>query len=84
MLQYVDHSSAGSTKASWGRAYLRFLAAKDERLLLKVAPLALLGVLPIDTLSNLIPVLGFFDDAGYLIATLVVVSRTITRVHKYR
>jgi hypothetical protein len=66
------------------RAYLRFLLSRDESVLLKAAPLALVGALPIDLLSNIVPVVGELDDLGYIIVIVVVTLRTLNRVNKYR
>jgi hypothetical protein len=74
--------SAG--KSSWSRAYLRFLMSRDESLLLKVAPLALVGLLPVDVLSNIVPLVGELDDLGFIIALAVITGRTVYRVRKYR
>ena len=68
----------------WLRAYLRFLASKDESLALKIAPLALVGVMPIDIVSNIIPGLGLLDDAGYMLIAITVLFKTFTRVNRYR
>jgi len=76
--------SSGQTKSSWTRAYLRFLTSKDESLMLKVAPLALAGLLPVDILSNIVPVVGELDDIGFLVVLIVVAIRTGNRVRRYR
>jgi uncharacterized membrane protein YkvA (DUF1232 family) len=65
-------------------AYLRFLLSRDESMVLKIAPLALVGVLPVDLLSNIVPVVGELDDLSYLIAIAVIAIRTVQRVRKYR
>jgi uncharacterized membrane protein YkvA (DUF1232 family) len=71
-------------RASWTQAYWSFLRSKNENMALKVAPLALLGILPIDILSNLIPLVGELDDIGYILALAVIIARTSNRVRKYR
>ena len=75
---------SGQAKASWTRAYLRFLISRNESLMLKVAPLALAGLLPVDILSNIVPVVGELDDVGFLVVLIVVAVRTGNRVRKYR
>ena len=80
----VGPSYKSSTGSSWIKAYLRFLHSRDESVVLKAAPLALVGVLPIEILSNLIPFVGEADDAGYMIVLAVITARTLWRVRKYR
>lgn len=58
--------------------------SRDESLLLKAAPLALVGLLPVDVLSNIVPVVGELDDLGFIIAILVIAAKTGYRVRKYR
>jgi hypothetical protein len=72
------------TKAGWLTAYKRFLFSREESVLLKLAPLALIGILPEEILSNLIPGLGLLDDAGYVVIVAVVLYKTVTRVNRYR
>jgi uncharacterized membrane protein YkvA (DUF1232 family) len=71
-------------KNSWPKAYMRFLLSKDESIVLKVAPLALAGILPFDILSNIIPLVGELDDLGYIIMLTVVTYKTLKQVNKYR
>lgn len=71
-------------KARWLTAYRRFLLSRNEPLLLKIAPLVLVGILPPDILTNLIPGIGFLDDAGYVVLVAYTVYQTITRVNRYR
>lgn len=71
-------------KSSWLKAYRRFLLSRDESIVLKIAPLALVGILPLDIMSNLIPVVGELDDLGYIILLTVVVFKTVKQVRKYR
>ena len=71
-------------KISWPKAYLKFLLSKDESVILKIAPLALAGILPLDVLSNLIPLVGELDDLGYIILLAAVVIKTLKQVNKYR
>lgn len=52
--------------------------------MLKVAPLALIGILPVDVLSNLVPVIGELDDVWFTIVAAVIIARTIQRVRQYR
>jgi uncharacterized membrane protein YkvA (DUF1232 family) len=80
----VKPTYMNTTGSSWIRAYLRFLGSRDESVMLKAAPLALMGVLPIDIVSNLIPFVGEVDDLGIIVIFAVVVSRTVWRVRKYR
>lgn len=68
----------------WLRAYIRFLTSKDESFVLKIAPLALMGVMPIDVISNLIPGIGLLDDAGYIVIAVTVLFKTLARVNYYR
>ncbi|HEY4160758.1 MAG TPA: hypothetical protein VGM08_01725 [Candidatus Saccharimonadales bacterium] len=58
--------------------------SRDESAALKVAPLALVGVLPADILTNLIPVIGELDDVWFTIAIVIIAVRTIQRVRQYR
>jgi uncharacterized membrane protein YkvA (DUF1232 family) len=83
-LAIFEPQSDGSLKASWAKAYLRFLVSRDESAALKVAPLALVGVLPADILTNLIPVIGELDDVWFTIAIVIIAVRTIQRVRQYR
>lgn len=69
---------------TWGAAYRRFLLSRNEPLLLKIAPLALIGILPPELLSNLIPGIGFLDDAGYVVLLIVIAYQTLTHVSRYR
>ncbi len=73
-----------AVKISWPKAYLRFLLSKDESVVLKIAPLALAGILPLDILSNIIPFVGELDDLGYIILLVVVAFKTLKQVNKYR
>lgn len=73
-----------AAKSSWSKAYFRFLRSKDESVVLKIAPLALAGILPLDILSNIIPVVGELDDLGYIILLVAVVFKTLKQVNKYR
>jgi len=75
---------ANDALSGWIRAYVRFLASKDESLVLKVAPLALVGVMPIDVVSNIIPGLGLLDDSGYMLIAVAVLFKTLVRVNHYR
>ena len=84
LTDFAKPTYSKSASSSWAKAYLRFLRSRDESVVLKVAPLALVGVLPIDMLSNLIPFVGEIDDVGFIVILAVVASRTAWRVHKYR
>lgn len=75
---------AASQRIGWFRAYQRFLLSRDESLVLKLAPLALIGVLPEELLSNLIPGIGLLDDFGYIVLLAFVIYKTFTRVNAYR
>lgn len=68
----------------WFQAYVRFLVSRDESLVLKVAPLALIGVLPMDIVSNIIPGIGLLDDAGYILIAIAVLFKTLARVNYHR
>lgn len=70
--------------SGWFRAYIRFLTSKDESFVLKVAPLALMGVMPIDVISNIIPGIGLLDDAGYMVIAVAVLFKTLARVNYHR
>lgn len=80
----IQSHSTEDELAGWLRAYLRFLASREESFVLKVAPLALVGALPIDVVANLIPGIDILDDAGYMIILIVVLYKTLTRVNYYR
>lgn len=84
LTQLTEPNPAGRAHVSWANAYLRFLFSRDESVALKIAPLALVGLLPVDILSNIIPAVGELDDVGFLIAMAVIVSRTFSRVRRYR
>jgi uncharacterized membrane protein YkvA (DUF1232 family) len=83
-MPYSGTQMAGSSSKGWGRAYVRFLLSRDENLLLKIAPLALIGILPVDIISNVVPFVGEIDDIGFVVALLFVAGRTLHRVNKYR
>ena len=68
----------------WLRAYVRFLVSRDESFVLKVAPLALVGVMPMDIVSNIVPGIGLLDDAGYMTIATIVLFKTLVRVNYYR
>lgn len=76
--------SANEAMYGWFQAYVRFLVSRDESLVLKVAPLALIGVLPMDIVSNIIPGIGLLDDAGYILIAIAVLFKTLARVGYYR
>jgi len=80
----IRYRESVQPKASWSKAYKRFLLSGHESLLLKVAPLAMIGILPFDIISNLVPVIGELDDIGFIIVLAVVAFRTYERVRKYR
>lgn len=82
--QLEPSKSSQPIQTSWLSAYKRFLASKDESVTLKLAPLALAGILPPEILTNAIPVLGLVDDIGFIVATIVVIVKTMHRVKKYR
>ena len=83
MSQVISYD-APRKPAGWFAAYRRFLLSRNESVVLKLAPLALIGILPPEVLSNLIPGIGLLDDVGYIIALVFVVYKTITRVAAYR
>jgi uncharacterized membrane protein YkvA (DUF1232 family) len=80
----VPYNARSEVSTSWTQAYKRFLRSRDESLTLKIAPLALLGLLPLDIISNIVPLVGELDDIGFLIALVIVAGRTYNRVRKYR
>jgi uncharacterized membrane protein YkvA (DUF1232 family) len=84
LVPITEPTHTRAARSSWSRAYLRFLISRDESALLKVAPLALVGILPLDVLSNIVPIVGELDDIGYIIALAVIIARTLSRVRKYR
>lgn len=84
LLPVFKSQSDSSLKASWAKAYLRFLLSRDENAVLKIAPLALIGVLPLDVLSNVVPVIGELDDVWFTIVVTIIAARTIQRVREYR
>jgi uncharacterized membrane protein YkvA (DUF1232 family) len=53
-------------------------------MMLKLAPLALMGYLPITILDELIPFIGILDDIPYVILWAYVGIRTMRRVERYR
>ena len=69
---------------SWPQAYFEFLKSPRESILLKIAPLVMMGLLPVDLVSNLLPVIGIADDVGLSGLGIVVIIKTISRVHQYR
>jgi uncharacterized membrane protein YkvA (DUF1232 family) len=77
-------NNSKARKLSWTKAYFRFLKSPDESLLLKVAPLVIIGVIPADLLSNIIPVLGIIDDVGLSGVGIFTILRIVFRVRKYR
>jgi len=80
----VPYEARPQVKLSWSKAYMRFLLSSDESLMLKIAPLAMLGILPFDIISNIVPLLGELDDLGYLIALAFIIVKTADRVRRYR
>jgi uncharacterized membrane protein YkvA (DUF1232 family) len=72
------------TYLSWPQAYVKFLKSPRESLLLKIAPLVIMGIIPADLISNLIPVIGIVDDVGLSGIGIVVIVRTMWRVRIYR
>jgi len=75
---------ANNMTYGWLRAYVRFLVSRDESFVLKVAPLALVGVMPMDIVSNIVPGIGLLDDAGYMTIATIVLFKTLVRVNYYR
>ena len=80
----LQANSESIQSTSWSKAYLRFLRSKNENVILKIAPLALIGIVPIEILSNLVPIVGELNDVGYVVMLTIVVFRTINQVRKYR
>lgn len=77
-------STTAPTRRTWPAAYKKFLLSRDENLLLKIAPIALLAGSPEIIASNLIPIVGEVADLGGLTLTAVVIVRTLAAVRKYR
>jgi hypothetical protein len=73
-----------AAKLTWPQAYKAFLLDKDQKLLLKIAPLALLVGAPEIIVSNVIPVVGEFADLGGVSMAALVLGRTYLAVRKYR
>jgi uncharacterized membrane protein YkvA (DUF1232 family) len=71
-------------KLNWFQAYLRFLRSPQESILLKIAPLIIIGVIPVDLLSNILPVVGLVDDVGLSGIGIFTIVRTLWHVNKYR
>jgi uncharacterized membrane protein YkvA (DUF1232 family) len=71
-------------KLNWLQAYLQFLRSPQESILLKIAPLIIIGVIPVDLLSNILPVVGLVDDVGLSGIGILTVIRTLWHVNKYR
>ena len=82
--QLQNKPTSQPQESSWFAAYKHFLLSKDESVTLKLAPLALAGILPPEILTNAIPVLGLVDDIGFIIATIIVIVKTRQRVKRYR
>jgi hypothetical protein len=80
--QYVG--SRDNEKSSWMKAYKAFLFSRDESLILKIAPIALLIGSPEIIASNLLPVIGEVADVGGLGLAFLVAVKTFTAVQKYR
>ncbi len=71
-------------KRSWLEAYKSFLTSGSEPTMLKLAPLALLGYLPIDILDEVVPFIGMLDDIPYVILCGYVIIMTLRRLERYR
>ena len=86
MNQTIATQTGQSTniKRSWPAAYKAFLMDKDESLVLKIAPIALLLGSPEIVMSNLIPVVGELLDIGTFTLAGLVALRTYTSVKKHR
>jgi hypothetical protein len=69
---------------SWPQAYKAFLLDKDESILLKVAPLAVVLGAPEIIVSNVIPIFGEFIDVGGITLTSIMAFRTYLAVRKHR
>ena len=76
--------ATAADKRSWLAAYGAFLLSRDESLILKVAPLALVAGSPELIASNLVPVVGELLDVGGIALASVVVLRTLAAIQKYR
>jgi uncharacterized membrane protein YkvA (DUF1232 family) len=86
-MRSVNRTTGTGTHAvrdNWLRAYARFLASRQESTMLKAAPLALMGILPAEILTNAIPVLGVADDVSYVVLAVYIALRTLARVRRYR
>jgi uncharacterized membrane protein YkvA (DUF1232 family) len=77
-------NTSEQTRLSWPQAYVEFLKSPNESFLLKLAPLVIMGIIPADLLSNLLPVVGIVDDVGLSGVGIVVIGRTLWRVRGYR
>lgn len=71
-------------KQGWPQAYVAFLRSKDEKFLLKVAPVLLLIGTPELVVATLIPVVGEVVDFGGVSIALFVAFKTVVAVRKYR
>ena len=73
------------TLRGWPGAYVAFLRSPHESRILKLMPLALIGVVPLSIVDDfLLPVVGIADDIPTWIVTLIVVGMTAWKVKRYR
>lgn len=77
-------NNSQTAQKSWMMAYRSFLMSRDENMMLKIAPFALLLGSPEIIISNLIPVVGEVVDVGSITLSLVVAYKTYNAVKKYR
>lgn len=70
---------------SWPAAYLEFIKNPRENRVLKMMPLALVGIIPLSVIDDfLIPFIGVADDLPTSVLVLVVLFLTWRRVKIYR
>jgi hypothetical protein len=69
---------------SWPQAYLAFLLNPKERMVLKVAPLALMLGLPEVIASSFLPVVGELTDVGEIVLWAIVIYRTVLAVSRHK
>jgi hypothetical protein len=81
----VHEPNQTTVQRSWSEAYLKFLSSGRENIFLKIAPLALVGIIPLSILDDvLLPIIGVADDIPTSILVAAIVALTWNRVRKYR
>lgn len=69
----------------WVLAYLEFLRSPHENRVLKMMPLALIGVIPLSILDDvLLPGLGLIDNVPTWLLTVGVLTVTAYKANRYR